>query len=90
MVIADRMLVLAVASRTTEAIAGATSYSVGIAGEPGKFGNLLGIAKGSTNIGVIGPTAFYAPAPIRITANGEGFTGGKVRLALHAMSLASP
>jgi hypothetical protein len=84
------MLVLAVASRTTGAVTGATSYSVGIAGEPQKFGSLLGIAKGSTNIGVIRPTAFYAPTPIRVTAAGGNFTGGKIRLVLYAMSFAAP
>jgi hypothetical protein len=56
-VIADRMIVLGVASRTTQAVTGASSYSVGIAGEPSKFGGSLGVALGSTNIGVIGPTA---------------------------------
>jgi hypothetical protein len=61
-----------------------------IAGEPSKFGSLLGTALGSTNIGVIGPTALYAPIPIRITANGGPFTGGKVRLVLYAMSFAAP
>jgi hypothetical protein len=89
-VIADRMMVLGVASRTTQAITGATSYSVGIAGEPGKFGSMLGIALGSTNIGVIGPTAFYAPTPIRITAAGGSFTSGKLRLVLYAMGFAAP
>ena len=89
-VIAYRMLVLAVASRTTGAVTGATSYSVGVAGEPGKFGSLLGIAKRATNIGVIGPTAFYAPTPIRITANGGAFTAGKIRLVLYAISFAAP
>jgi hypothetical protein len=45
---------------------------------------------GSTNIGVIGPTAFYAPTPIRITAAGGSFTSGKLRLVLYAMGFAAP
>jgi hypothetical protein len=89
-IITDRMIVLAVASRTTQAISGATSYSVGIAAEPGKFGSTLGIGLGSTNIGVIGPTAFYAATPIRITAAGGNFSGGKVRLVLYAFAFAAP
>lgn len=89
-VIADRMIVLAVASRTTQAITGATSYSVGVAGNASQFGGSLGIALGSTNIGVIGPTAFYADTPIRVTAAGSNFTGGKVRLVLYALAFAAP
>jgi hypothetical protein len=37
-----------------------------------------------------GATAFYAATPIRITAAGGTFTGGKVRLVLHAMSFTAP
>jgi hypothetical protein len=89
-VIADRMIVLAVASRTTQAITGAASYSVGVAGNPSQFGGSLGVALGSNNIGVIGPTAFYANTPIRITAAGGNFTGGKVRVVLYALAFAAP
>jgi len=88
--IADRAIVLGVASRTTAAIAGAASYSVGIASDTTKFGNLLGIAAGSTNVGVIGPTAYYADTRVRVTANGGGFTGGKVRLIVYSMEMAAP
>jgi hypothetical protein len=84
------MIVLAVASRVIQAIAGAASYSVGVAGNVGQFGNSLGVALGSSNIGVIGPTAFYAPTPIRVTANGGAFTAGKVRLVLYALAFAAP
>jgi hypothetical protein len=89
-VIQDRMIVLAVASRTTQAITGASSYSVGIAGDTSKFGSSLGVALGSMNIGVIGPTAFYSNTPVRVTANGANFTGGKVRLVLYALAFTAP
>jgi hypothetical protein len=89
-VIADRMIVLAVASRTTQAITGAASYSMGVAGNPSQFGGSLGVAPGSNNIGVIGPTAFYANTPIRVTAGGGNFTGGKVRVVLYALAFAAP
>jgi len=84
-VIPDRAIVFAVSCRTTEAITGASSYDCGIDGERAKYGGSLGIAAGSTNSGVTGPTAYYADTPIRITANGGNFTGGKVRIAIHAM-----
>lgn len=89
-VIADRMIVLAVASRTTQAITGATSYGVGVAGNTSQFGGALGIALGSSNIGVIGPSAFYANTPIRVTAAGGNFTGGKVRIVLYALAFTAP
>jgi len=84
--IPDRSLVFAVTSRTLVAVTGAASYDCGIAGEAAKFGGSLGAAAGSTNIGVVGPTAFYAPTPVRLTANGGAFTGGRVRLAIHALT----
>jgi hypothetical protein len=81
--IPDRAIVLGVSTRTVTAITGATSYDCGISGEPAKFGGSLGVAAGSTNAGAIGPTAFYAATPVRLTANGGSFTGGAVRIAIH-------
>ncbi|ADH88050.1 conserved hypothetical protein [Ancylobacter novellus DSM 506] len=81
-VIPNRAICLSVASRTVAAVTGATAYEVGIAGETSKFGGSLGVALGATNIGVIGPQAFYADTPLRITALGGAFTGGRVRLVL--------
>lgn len=80
--IPNRAICLAVASRTLIAVTGATSYEVGIAGETSKFGGLLSVAAGAGNIGVIGPQAFYADTPLRVTALGGSFSGGRVRLVL--------
>lgn len=88
--IPDRAVVLGVSSRTTLAVAGATSYSVGIAGDATKFGDLLGVALGSTNVGVIGPTGFYADTKVRVTANGSNFTAGKVRLIVYYLEMSAP
>ena len=88
--IPDRAIVLAVSTRTVTAIAGATSYDCGIAGTPNKFGGTLGIAAGSTNVGVVGPQAFYAPTPIVLTANGGSFTGGDVRIAIQYLLPSAP
>lgn len=84
--IPDRAIVLAVTTRILVSVTGAASYDCGVAGESAKFGGSLGIAVGSTNAGVIGPTAFYAPTPVRLTANGGAFTGGVVRLAIHFLA----
>lgn len=76
-------IVFNVSERVITAITGATSFSVGIAGEAGKFGSSLGIGAGGSNVGTIGPTGFYSPTPIRLTSSGGNFTGGAVRIAIH-------
>jgi hypothetical protein len=88
--IPDRAIVLGVSTRTVTTITGATSYDCGIAGEASKFGGALGVVAGSTNIGVIGPQAFYADTPIVLTARGGSFTGGSVRIAIHYLTLGGP
>lgn len=90
LVIPDRAVCLGVASRTTQAVTGAGAYEVGIAGETSKFGGALGVALGATNVGVIGPQAFYADTPLRVSAVGGAFTGGKVRLVLYFLAFAAP
>ena len=81
--IPDRSICLGVSVRVTSAIIGPTSFDCGIAGEASKFGGTLGIAAGSVNRGVIGPTAFYADTPVVLAANGADFAGGEVRIAIH-------
>ena len=88
--IPDRAIVLAVSTRTVAAVLGATSYDCGIAGEPAKFGGSLGVATDSTNVGVIGPQAFYADTPVVLTANGGNFTGGDVRIAIQYLLPMAP
>ena len=85
--IPDRAIVFGVTVRVQTAITGATSYNCGIAGEANKYGGSLGIAAGSNNIGVTGPTAFYANTPIRFSAVGGNFTGGVIRVAIHYLAL---
>ncbi|WP_417684629.1 DUF2793 domain-containing protein [Roseibium sp.] len=83
--IPDRAIVFGVSCRTTTEVTGASSYDCGLAGEPSKFGGSLGVSAGATNAGIIGPTAFYADTPVRVSANGGSFTGGSVRLAVHCL-----
>lgn len=89
-VIPNRAIVLAVSTRTTAAITGAASYNCGVAGEASKFGGSLGVAKNSSNIGVVGPTAYYADTPVVLTAVGGSFVAGKVRVAIHLMRFDAP
>src|ERR1700733_12926670 len=75
-------IVLAVGARVLTAITGATSYEVGVSGNISQFGSLLSTSAGSSNFGLIGPTAFYANTTVIITAAGPSFTGGQVRLSI--------
>ena len=88
--IPSRAIVLGVSTRTSVAITGATSYSCGVTGDAGKFGASLGVAKNASNVGVIGPTAYYADTPVVITAAGGSFTGGKVRVSIQVMRFDPP
>jgi len=88
--IPNRAIVLAVSTRTTVAVTGATSYNCGVSGDASKFGGALGAAKNSSNIGVIGPTAYYADTPVLLTAVGGSFTAGKVRVAIHVLRFDAP
>lgn len=88
--IPSRAIVLAVSTRTTAAITGAASYNCGVSGEASKFGGSLGVVKNSSNIGVIGPTAYYADTPVLLTAIGGNFVAGKVRVAIHVLRFDAP
>jgi hypothetical protein len=72
------------------AVTGAASYGVGTASNSTQFGDLLGVALGSTNIGVVGPSANYADARVRVTANGGSFTAGKARLVVYFIEMSAP
>lgn len=89
-IIPNRAIVFCVSTRTSEAVTGAASYDCGLSGESSKFGGSLGVSAGSSNLGVIGPTAFYADTPVRLTANGADFSGGTVRLAVHCFLPVAP
>jgi hypothetical protein len=96
--IPNRAIVLAVSVRVATAITGATSFNVdattssggGAGGASGQFGSGLGVAAGSTNVGVIGPTAWYASSTIKLTAGGGAFTGGQVRISIQYLLPTAP
>jgi hypothetical protein len=74
-------IVLSVGARVVAAITGAPSYQVGVSGNPTQFGSALSTSAGSTNYGLIGPTAFYSATTLVIAATSGSFTGGQVRLS---------
>lgn len=79
--IPTRAIVLGVTSWTVEVVTGATGYQVGNGVGQSQFGGTLGLAAGSSNVGVVGPFATYAPTDVVVTAEGADFTGGKVGVA---------
>jgi hypothetical protein len=82
-------IVFAVGARVTTTITGAISFEVGVTGTLAQFGSGIGLTAGTTNYGLIGPTAFYAATPVILTAAGGNFTAGAVRLSVHYL-LANP
>ena len=78
-------IVFAVGARVVTTITGATSYEVGVSGNLSQFGSGLSLTAGSTNCGLIGPTAFYSATSLVLTAAGSNFTAGAVRLSIHYM-----
>lgn len=82
-------IVLSVGARVVTPITGATSYEIGVAGNLSQFGSSLSTSAGSTNYGLIGPTAFYSATTLTITAAGGSFAGGQVRLSISYL-LANP
>jgi hypothetical protein len=83
-VIPTRSVVFCVSVRAVSDITGASSFDCGVSGQENKFGGSLGLAIGSHNLGVVGPTAYYSDTPVVLTANGGDFTGGSVDVAIHA------
>jgi hypothetical protein len=76
-------IVFSVGARVTTAIAGAAAWEIGPSGNLSQFGGSLGVALGTTNYGLIGPTAFYSATPLLLTATSGSFTAGAVRLSIH-------
>jgi len=78
----------ALSGRVIEAVTGPATFSVGFAGAAPNatfFGSGVGGALGSTWAGMTLGMPFYAATPVRITADGADFTGGRVRVAALAI-----
>jgi hypothetical protein len=88
--IPTRAIVLGVSTRTVAAVTGAASYQCGLGPGESQFGGALGAAVGSSNIGVVGPFATYAPTDVVLTAEGGDFTGGEVIVSASYIKPALP
>ncbi|MEM1344308.1 MAG: DUF2793 domain-containing protein [Pseudomonadota bacterium] len=89
--IPDKAVVLGASARVTQAIAGATSWSLGVSGAPDRYGVGYGVAQGAYAAGVTGqPQAYYGATALTLTAEGGAFSAGAVRLAVHLLEIVPP
>lgn len=90
-IIPDKAVVIGVTARVTEAIGGATDWSMGVAGSPDRYGSGYGTAAGGFAHGVTGqPQAYYGSTPLEITSDGPAFTGGRLKIAVHCLEITPP
>lgn len=90
LVIPARSLLLGVTALVTVPVTGATSFSVGLDGEPQKFGDGIGTGLNSQLNGPITPTVYYSDTPLRFSAQGGDFTGGTIQVSVHLINLQIP
>jgi hypothetical protein len=91
LVIPARALVFGVTGRVVMAITGgATSWSLGVADDTGRFGTGLGVALNSWVNGPAAPIVYWAPTALMLSAQGGDFVAGAVRLVVHYADLSLP
>lgn len=92
LVIPAGALVIGVTARVSAAITGTlTSWRLSTAGAEDRFGSGLGKGLGSWGRGILSqPMTYWDAAPVRLTATGGVFAGGKVRLVAHWFELRIP
>ncbi|OSP54334.1 DUF2793 domain-containing protein [Pseudoruegeria sp. SK021] len=85
-------VVFGVTGRVLQAISGSlTSWRLGVASSSNRYGSGLGIAEGSTAMGLTGqPLAYYVDTALSLEAEGGAFTSGQIRLAVHLLRLGIP
>ncbi|MTH77213.1 DUF2793 domain-containing protein [Paracoccus aestuariivivens] len=92
MVIPTGAMVIGATAKVLTAITGTlTTWSLGNADSTNRFGEGLGKAVGSWSRGILGtPMTYWSPTPLRLTAAGGQFSGGKVRVVVHWLELRLP
>lgn len=88
---ADVMVIGAMAKVTQALTGGLATWRLGTADSNNRFGQGLGKGAGSWARGILGaPMTYHNSATLLMTGEGGGFTGGKVRLAVHWLELRLP
>lgn len=84
-------VVIGVSARVEQAIGGAASWQLGVAGSADRYGSGLGVAVNSFAAGLTGqPQAYYADTDLVLSATGGDFTGGRVLIAIHRLAIRPP
>lgn len=90
--IPNRATVLAVNTRVITALTGTVgSFGVGVSGDTSRYGNGIGTAQDSTNVGLTyHPVSYYSDTPIEITPDSGSITGGVVRINVQYITFRGP
>jgi hypothetical protein len=90
-IIPARAILFGVTGRVVTSITGgATSWSLGVAGDTGRFGTGLGVSLNSWVNGPAAPIVYWSPTALLLTAQGGNFAAGSVRLVVHYADLSLP
>lgn len=84
-------MVFAVTARVLEEIVGPTSWSLGVAGAPTRYGAGLSTGAGAVAEGASGaPLAYGAATPLRLGAEGADFVSGRVLIRVSHLAFPAP
>lgn len=88
----SQSVVYGVTGRVLSDITGtATGFSLGVSGSTNRYGSGLSLPQGSWLRGLTGtPTTYYSAEDLILTAEGGDFTGGSIRICIHALQFALP
>jgi len=84
-------IVIAVNIKVITPLTGCTSFSIGVPDEATRYGSNLSPNKDTTNIGLTSHMqTYWQDTPIRITANGNNFTGGTLLVTIQCFKPHGP
>jgi len=91
-IIPSHAMVIGVSARVIAPIGGTLStWQMGNAGAPDRFGSGLGLTAGSWARGMLSqPMTFWSPTELLLSAIGGDFADGTLRLAAHYLEIALP
>lgn len=86
----ERAIAFGVTGRVIQAISGASTWRLGVAGDDQRYASGLGTSLNSWVSGPSTPLVYWSDTELLISAEGGNFTGGAVRLSVHYAMLELP
>lgn len=87
-ILADKAIVLGITGRVRQTLGGVATWSLGVPGSPDRYGSGHSPVLDAVSVSLTGqPQTYYAPTPVVLTAQGGSFTGGRVALSVHTLTL---